>query len=144
MSPETAVYNILKNAAEKAAEDSPFFNVDIQPTVYSVVKETKTIRIGNCESSFAPVGETVKEFDADITIQILHKVADSENADDYPIATDAVRDLTMATANLFLERGLDGEYCNNYKLMPAFRGYSNVQTGVNATALLPMRINPTD
>lgn len=142
-SPENAIYITLKTAAENAAAHTPLYLADVQPTVYATIRETKTIRVGNCESEFAPVGETVKEFDADIVLQILARVEDKEDAETYPAARDLARTMTIESVKALLAvPNLGGGACD-LQIRPAFRGWSRVEDGICAVCLLPVRVNPT-
>ncbi len=143
ISPENALYTVLKTAAENAVVGSALESAEVQPTAYSIIKEPQTIRVGNCESEFAPVGEIVKEFDADITLQILAKVEDAENPEDYPPARDIARWLAIRTIEILLtNKSLDGAVCD-LLIRRAFRGWARIEGGIYAVVLLPVTINPT-
>lgn len=142
-SPENAIYIVLKDAADAAAVENALKSADVQPTAYSVIRELKTIRVGNCESEIVPVGDAVKELDADIILQILARVDDAEDAATYPAARDAARAMTMEVVKILIANpSLNGAVCDLI-IRPAFRGWTRVESAIYAASLLPVRINPT-
>ena len=144
ISPENAIYTVLKAFADAAIQEDALNETDVQPTAYSPIRELRTIRVGNCESEFAPVGETIKEFDADIILQILAKVEDAEDAETYPLARDASRTMAMKTIEILNgNRTLNGQVCDLI-VGRAFRGWARIEGGIYAAALVPVTVNPTN
>lgn len=142
-SPETTIYEFFKTAAENAASDSILKDVDVHPTVYKRIAEQKTIRVGNSKFDLAPVGGVTKDFDVEITLQILVKVEDEEDSDAYPPALDAVYELGLEAANRMTADGSLGGLRCDLICLRAFRGWTRVEGGIYAVTLLPVRINPT-
>lgn len=143
ISPENAIYQTVKNAVEAAAFDSILVGTQVQATVYQA-KTDKTICVGNCESNFVPVGESIKETDADIVLQILAAVADEEDGETYPAARDTARAMTIAVVKILNgDPSLGGNICD-LEIRRAYRGWAKVQSKVYAVSLLPIRTNFTN
>jgi hypothetical protein len=92
---------------------------------------------------FAPQGEVIKEFDAELVLQILHKVTDKDKAAVYPVALDAVRLMTIEVVKILTTTGLNGAFCDSLDILDGMRAFTTVETGINAVSLLPLRINPS-
>lgn len=167
VSPPKAIYDFLKNATADPVsvtddvypsgvpipnnEDGIIYqevgtilsDADVHPTVYSLIKQPKTIRVGNAKFDLAPVGEVTKSFDVEITLQILAKVEDSEDAETYPAALDTVWALAAEAANqMNKDRSLGGQVCD-LLVLESFQGWARIEGCIFAVVLLPVRINPT-
>lgn len=143
VSPPKAIYDFLKTAVQDAPVDAVLNDADVHPTVYSPIKEEKTIRVGNAKFDLAPVGEVTKSFDVEITLQILTKVEDAEDAETYPAALDTVWSLAAETVNqINQDRSLGGRICD-LLVLESFQGWARIEGGIFAVILLPVRINPT-
>lgn len=142
-SPETTIYEFFKAAADGAADGSILKDADVHPTVYKRIAEPKTIRVGNSKFDLAPVGEAAKDFDIDITLQILAKVEDEEDAETYPPALDTVHALGIEAATRMTTDASLGGLCCDLICLRAFRGWTRIEGAVYAVTLLPVRINPT-
>lgn len=143
ISPENAIYQTLRGAVEAAASDSVLIGTEVQATVYQT-KTEKTICVGNCESDFVPVGEAIKETDADIVVQILAVVADEEDGETYPASRDMVRAMTIEVVSILNDNpSLGGNICD-LEIRRAYRGWAKVQSKIYAVSLLPVRTNFTN
>ena len=143
MSPETAVYHYLKNAAETAAANTALFGVEVLPTVYHRVESGAAIRIGNCESSLSPRADYVTELDALVPIEIIAPVADDSDAYQFVAAREKCRAVQLAVADLIFADGSLGQRACDSILLDGVRAWGSVKTQKNAVALLPVLINPT-
>lgn len=142
VSPESAIYDTVKNAVIAAASDSVLIDTEVQSTVY-LAKKDKTIAVGNCESNLVPVGEEIKETDADIVLQILVAVGDEEDGDTFPLARDTARAITIEVVKILHDNpSLGGNVCD-LEIKRIFRGWARISK-VYAVCLLPIRTNFTN
>lgn len=145
MTPESAIYTVLKTAIEAISdEENCLKGSAIHPTVYSVIRKEKSVRIGNCRSLFAPQGDVIKELDSQIVLQILSKVEDKEKDDDYPTALNLVWEMSKEIVKILLSNSTLAGYGCDLEIQEGLRSWTNVAGSVYAVQLLPITINPTN
>jgi hypothetical protein len=140
MTPETALYEFL---FERAGLEVGQSDLVVQATAYQRLDSVKTIRIGNAETMFGlQEGGGVGEYDADLTLQILHRVEDTDDADSLNLARDGATQIAKwAVKEIQTDDSLGSRVCgvNVYK---ALRGWAKIETAPFAVILIPLRINP--
>lgn len=140
MTPETALYDFLTIRVLATAEQS---DLDVQATAYQNLERVKTVRIGNAETQFAPGGgNVVKEFDCDITLQVLVRVEDTDRPESFNLAREsATGAASWLIDQIHADDHLGGRACgvNVYR---SLRGWAKIAAAPYAVILIPIRVNP--
>ena len=143
MSPEKALYEFLKTAVAEAEEDSPLYGAQVLPTVYHQPQQPIAIRVGNCDSTLSPRVAGMTEQDALCVVEILSRVPDEIEPEEYLEARERAREAQLAAAQFLLDDPSLGNRVCDSLLLDSTRAFGSLKTSKNAVALIPVLINPS-
>jgi hypothetical protein len=127
-------------------ENSPFFEVVLHDTIYRPITSDQHyyIQVGNCDSDFAPSfgGDTIKEFDGDVTVITLARVL-TEDRSDRKAARGKALSLAKAVAKLLLDDPTMGGRVNDSRVLKCLRDWTSINSEPFALANVPLILNET-
>ena len=144
MIPEVALYEFLKETIEAADSASQLYEIALHDTLFQPLTEDVAIRIGEVESSIAPLpgAEEAEEFDARFPLVIYSRIPKDE-WDSRVNYRDQVNRISRELALLIYNDPRLNLRVNDCRVLGSRRGYDSINTDRFAVANLDVIINET-
>jgi hypothetical protein len=144
MSIENQTHDFIGDAIAEAVNGHELYGAELHETVYQTIKKDYGVRVGDCQSSLAPLpgGEAVEEFDGLLTLVCYGRVVGPDKTDRMQAREKALA-IAKALSKLFLDDPSMGGRVRDARVLRALRGYESVGSQPYAVCNLQLIVNET-